>query len=555
MTTSDKAIWKMGHDRWVGDFETLTTSPTRVWGWGLCKIGQHQHTLFGTSIESYVTTLKDKPIVYMHNLKFDGFFIVDFLLKSGYRHSNKPDIPGTFTTLISDMGTWYCIEINNGGFITKIYDSLKKLPMPVHKIAKAFKLPIRKGQLDYSKHRPLDHKLTKDEKDYIENDVQIVAQALEIQIERKFTSMTVGSDALKIYRKTLKSHDFDKVFPQLPMPIDAEIRQSYRGGYVYVNPLYKGQDVGQGDVYDVNSLYPSVMHSPYELPWGWPVSFEGKYEPDPDYPLYIIRVMVAFKIRPGFIPTVQLKRGRYSDHTYCEGTNVPADLTFTSVDWEIFKKHYIITDIKYIGGYKFKSTTGLFDEYIDFMMHKKENTVDGERVIYKLFLNGLYGKFAKSPIVTTMTPVLENEKVRLIRNDVEYGDTLYLPVGSFITAYARSVTIEAAQSMGRAFVYCDTDSLHVLRPHNGNRFITIHPTRLGLWKHEGTFDRARFLRAKTYIEEFEGKLQVTCAGMPDNIKAKVIWENFHGGTIFHGKLMPKRVPGGIILEERTFTIK
>ena len=49
--------------------------------------------------------------------------------------------------------------------------------------------------------------------------------------------------------------------------------------------------------------------------------------------------------------------------------------------------------------------------------------------------------------------------------------------------------------------------------------------------------------------------KVTCAGMPDNVKKLVSYENFKTGSTFNGKLMPKRYRGGIILEETTFTIK
>ena len=48
---------------------------------------------------------------------------------------------------------------------------------------------------------------------------------------------------------------------------------------------------------------------------------------------------------------------------------------------------------------------------------------------------------------------------------------------------------------------------------------------------------------------------VTCAGMPDNIKARVTYDNFTTGTTFDGKLMPRRYKGGVILNETTFTLK
>ena len=43
--------------------------------------------------------------------------------------------------------------------------------------------------------------------------------------------------------------------------------------------------------------------------------------------------------------------------------------------------------------------------------------------------------------------------------------------------------------------------------------------------------------------------------MPDNVKAKVTLENFRIGNRFDGKLMQKRVPGGVVLMDTQFEIK
>ena len=57
------------------------------------------------------------------------------------------------------------------------------------------------------------------------------------------------------------------------------------------------------------------------------------------------------------------------------------------------------------------------------------------------------------------------------------------------------------------------------------------------------------------MESINGKNDVKCAGMPNNIKEKVTFENFKEGATFEGKLMPRIIPGGTILRETTFKIK
>jgi hypothetical protein len=139
-------------------------------------------------------------------------------------------------------------------------------------------------------------------------------------------------------------------------------------------------------------------------------------------------------------------------------------------------------------------------------------------------------------------------------------------MGCFITAYARDYTIRTAQKCFDRICYCDTDSIHL----SGTEIPSvikdiIDKDRLGYWQHESTFSRAKFVRQKTYLEVVDDKLHVKCAGMPDNLKKYVIWENFteyneqmllpaRDGYWF-GKLMPKQVNGGVVLEETHFAIR
>lgn len=168
----------------------------------------------------------------------------------------------TFTCLISEMGQFYSIEIYftvNKKKVNKvtIYDSLKVLNFSVEQIAKDFDLPIRKLSIDYKAKREIGHKLTDEEVAYIKNDVTIMAQALNIMFNENLNKMTIGSDALSNYKKI--NTNFKRYFPILPIEIDSDIRRSYKGGFTYLNDIYKEKETGAGIVLDVNSLYPSVM--------------------------------------------------------------------------------------------------------------------------------------------------------------------------------------------------------------------------------------------------------------------------------------------------------
>ena len=234
-------------------------------------------------------------------------------------------------------------------------------------------------------------------------------------------------------------------------------------------------------------------------------------------------------------------------------------LNLTSVDLQLLKDQYNITYIEYIGGYKFRSCDNAFKEYIDkWNAVKVKATLDGNkgmRQIAKLMLNNLYGKFATNPVAQSKMPVLDEDgMIRYKLLPEEARKPVYIPVGVFITAWARNKTIRSAQAVYDRFLYADTDSLHLIGtdiPDN----LDISPTKLGAWKHESTFTRARFLKQKTYVEESDGKLTVTCAGMPYACHEHVTWENFHIGSVYDGKLKQKRVRGGVILEKGEHTIK
>lgn len=65
----------------------------------------------------------------------------------------------------------------------------------------------------------------------------------------------------------------------------------------------------------------------------------------------------------------------------------------------------------------------------------------------------------------------------------------------------------------------------------------------------------KFIRQKCYLEEIEGKMNITCAGMPKSCYDFVEWENFKTGFTCGGKLTFKHVKGGVKLIETEFTIK
>ena len=196
-------------------------------------------------------------------------------------------------------------------------------------------------------------------------------------------------------------------------------------------------------------------------------------------------------------------------------------------------------------------------------------------MVSKLMLNSLYGKFAKNPYNRSKYPYInENGEVSYHLGGIEEGKGLYIPIGSFITSYAREKTIRTSQAIrdytlnkyGKDYyIYSDTDSIHMLElpEEELKKFIDIDDYILGYWKLESKFKRGKFIRQKCYIEEgYDDKLNVTVAGLPKRLGKYVTFENFKVGfsllasdeSIDH-KLTYKHVDGGVMLVETDFTIK
>ena len=193
---------------WSADFETTTDEKDcRVWAYSLSNIEEPEKFLYGTSIEEFLewcANPKENYTLYFWNLKFDSAFIIDHLIRSGYEfiEDKKDKKDNTFTTLITDLGQFFSIEIyfqvhKHHVNKVKIIDALKIFPnFSVERLAQGFGLPISKLKLDYHKQREIGHQLTQDEIDYIRNDVEIVARVLKVMFERGLTKMTIASNAL-----------------------------------------------------------------------------------------------------------------------------------------------------------------------------------------------------------------------------------------------------------------------------------------------------------------------------------------------------------------------
>lgn len=207
------------------DFET-TTDPKdcRVWAFGAVEVGNTQNFYWGKTLDEFMERFltKDCHTCYFHNLKFDGEFILHWLLTNGYTwvKEKKEAQDKTFTTLISDMGQFYTIDIykkwdktNRNQIALHLIDSLKILPLSVKEIAGAFKMPIQKTEIDYDKIRPIGYEMDETEREYLYNDCAIIAKALENQFQQGLKKLTQASNAFHDYKERVGKKQYAAWFP------------------------------------------------------------------------------------------------------------------------------------------------------------------------------------------------------------------------------------------------------------------------------------------------------------------------------------------------------
>ena len=224
----------------------------------------------------------------------------------------------------------------------------------------------------------------------------------------------------------------------------------------------------------------------------------------------------------------------------------------------------------------FKGSTELFAKFVDeTMAGKAKATIDGNkgmRQLFKLRANSSYGKFGTGTRVCSMRPtLLDDGRVKYVRLAEEEREPVYVPVAAFITAYARSYTIRAAQANYSRFMYADTDSIYLqgTEPPVG---IEVDDVKLGAWKKEHEFQHFKALRAKTYVFVEDGELVVHCAGLPDrchdwepdegdelptsgDIYTEVTFDNFEIGSEYWGKLYNHHAAGGSYFTTGAFKIR
>ncbi len=589
---------------YVADFETCDAWESkegeipdqRVWFAGMKNLETMESKYF-TNLDGFMAEVLGRGDnlnreYAFHNLKFDGSFIVPWLLRNGWEVVHNRPKSGQFSVLIDDRNNWYSITIQS---TTKrkvtMWDSAKLFPIQLEYMHSIYGTPTQKIHEDedfYNLIRLEDHVPTVEEVKYMENDLAVLAETLNEHI--KYNGLR--------FKKTQASQSFFNFenhfkgwklrFPALETGVDSEIRPAYWGGISHVNPIHAEKDIYDIVVYDINSSYPYQL-AYKKLPYGRPYPRkEDNLHPDMSK-FWVAEVLLKFELKEGKIPCIPSKaieEGRpiNAPHWMFESGGL-VRMKFCCIDYLSMLESYDIEIVRWVWSIHFAwKVQPEIQKFVLQNNHDKEHyrklakkTKNNDLVAEynarsqraKIDNNSFYGKFGEDIIKYGKTPYYDK-----LNDDVYYSvdreDILseykrkYLPIAMATTAWGRRQLVKFANELGDDFVYCDTDSIHMLKSGlkkvdklvKGGE-IVMDPLRLGAWDKEGYFDRGRYLRSKCYYEERYGEIpEVTLAGLPadkhsgprSKKRSIITWDNFHIGLKIpsekSNKLGTRRTPTG-----------
>jgi len=458
---------------------------------------------------------KGKVWLFAHNAMYDVLITgaIPFLVELGYEvqsfSENNP-----FFIKLRNKETEKSIMILSS---TNYYQT------SLAKLGECFKIP--KTEIDYAKSS------IEDAIPYCRNDVLILKAAMEafikfIQVEDLGNfRMTIAGQAFGAYRHRFMKEDSIFIHRE-EVPLKAE-RRAYAGGR---NECWKIGKLLEDIFYnDVNSMYPYVMKFrkyPVKL-----LSFrkslkmeELRHFIEKQY-LLICTVKVNTNI-----PVFFKKVGKL---TFPVGEFIT---TISTPELIYGLKHNLIVEIYdtciYDSGY-------IFSEYVDYFYNKrleaKKNNDEVLSMLYKIFLNSLYGKFGQKneiweKLADTDPTTVKTDKVynctteekfiikifgggifkkNKVQGEVNESYNSFPAIAAHVTAYARMLLWHNIEIAGIENVYyMDTDSLFVNRIgyENLKKAGVIDENKLGKMKLEKTSNDVEIRGCKDYT--FGGKEKI-----------------------------------------------
>lgn len=519
-------------------------------GWQVFVFDNGEHTegfKSSTNIADFVEVLKKYPkaTLFGYNIKYDMTALIRQLKvidptitmtmalnDKGHFLNGRLKSKKVFNHRLKDLWVWQKSR-SLASWITEL-GLPPKLSIPYCKWYAKWKGDI----LTYKSHQGIAKSITKEiEDNYLRNDVtplvnikyrikqikQVCVDLLSVPGYRfcKFHGETLPSFVKYCFSENLtgreytdlrdmnKSKAFDVLLrPQIPH-LYMYTRDSYIGGFC-AGALDKNHWRGDNIFcYDVNSMYPYVMT--LGLPCGVPTFNKPQGECKT---FYVVKwTVLEWNDENKVLSTKPLPfKNEKPFVIYSELFDQVKKMT-SEWDVEIIKTFY--TEV----------THSLTDVIKTLYKFKAECTDEEKelREAAKLMLNSSYGKMAEKAF--EMGELWDDNLGTFIPDESDNDLSLQHSnlAGIYITNQARVIMfkgIEAARKLGNEILYCDTDSITMVK-NNVISGLEEDPKKLGAWKLEGNpKEFFWFFKCKKYVrwyEEGSKENKIACSGLPKHI--------------------------------------
>ena len=547
------------------------------------KIALDEIIVEGNTIDEFIDSLFSDlsvSVCYIHDYKFMSRYILDWLLRKqcplATDFSWKSSSKIAYNLFGDSSGDIYLIKLYyRDEYVRKtceIRSSLNKTRSKLIDLYKSFEIyndiEIDDADINCIYDTTLQTKcLNDDEKYRCMLSSLVLADVMYKLSKNNMNKLTIGSDAHKEWVKL--DDDKSYLMPEIDKQLDEFLRQAYRGGLTWCNPKYKYKETSAGIVLDINSLYPYVMRY-FKMPYGTPIHYD-KTEDVPDDYYYIVNVVLTAKVKKDKIPCIMASVKGSVINNECVEEFTLDNVWLTNFDVKMLEINYDISVYDEIEVYAFKTIDKIFNNFIDKHYEIKRKSTGAKRQISKLMLDSLYGRFGLK-LNKRKTKIEIDEKTNAIsyKEGDRFNNSLvhYLPIAIFITSIARYTIVDNALDVYDRLIYIDTDSIHLVGTEIPD--ICDVSDKLGDYKVEAVFSRAKYLGIKTYIhDEYEisnvyskdytiknnnVKTVIKMCGATEKVKKNINWDNFKYGQKVPGHTILKILPGGGVRKEAEYTI-
>lgn len=317
-------------------------------------------------------------------------------------------------------------------------------------------------------------------------------------------------------------------FPQCDPEVKTSLHDAYIGGFMLAREGAYGKTI---DV-DCNSMYPSILRDEW-LPYGEPEAYEGQYEQDDAMPLHCDEMIFRAELKPGGYPFLLDNRSIYGLNRLTSTRGFVARV-LTDIDQHLLFENYDVTVYRYVRGWKFRQSKGMFQSFVDEWGSVKQQATGARRRMAKLVMNALVGKMASLPKGSVMIPASDDGvtlRWDVMKRDESNLKSDYLPVPVWVNAHARRKLMDVCHANADRLLYANTDGC-ILSGWEPPKSCAIHATELGKWKVAARYERLTILGVNRYQGwRDDGEVDVCMSG--SLFVEPVPYEKFRHGERVH----------------------